>query len=75
MDSYFCKTCGSLLYRISSGFPGVAILRLGAVDDFSLHEGALKPQVEQFGSNRVAWAKPAEGVKQESGNVIKPQGK
>lgn len=45
------------------------------MDDFSLHEGALKPQVEAFGKDRVAWAKPAEGVKQESGNVIVPGGK
>lgn len=72
MDSYFCKTCGSLMYRISSGFPGTAIMRLGAVDDFSLYDGALKPQLEQFGKDRVAWAKPAENVKQEDGNVIKP---
>jgi len=72
MDSHFCKTCGSLLYRISSGFPGVAIMRLGAVDDFSLHEGALKPRVEQFGRDRVGWVRPTEGVRQEGGNFIKP---
>ena len=60
------------MYRISSGFPGVAIMRLGQVDDFSLFNGALKPQLEQFGKDRVAWAHPAEGVRQESGNVIKP---
>lgn len=63
------------MFRISSGFPGVIIMRLGQVDDFSLHEGVLKPQVEQFGKDRVAWAHPAEGVKQEAGNVIKPPGK
>jgi len=73
MDSYFCKTCGSLMYRISSGFPGVYIMRLGQVDDFSLHDTVLKPDVEHYVKNRVAWAKPAEGVKQEMGNVITPK--
>ena len=72
MDSYFCKTCGSLMYRISSGFPGVYIMRLGAVDDFSLYDTALKPTLEQFVKDRVPWHAPAEGVHQESGNIIQP---
>ncbi|TAQ89516.1 hypothetical protein B7494_g2179 [Chlorociboria aeruginascens] len=75
MDSHFCKTCGSLMYRISSGFPGVAIMRLGQVDDFSLAEGALKPRLEQFVKDKVAWAIPVEGVRQENGNIVKPAGK
>lgn len=74
MDSHFCKTCGSLMYRISSGFPNIVIMRLGAVDDFSLYTTALKPQLEQFVKDRVAWHSPAEGVTQHMGNVIKPQG-
>lgn len=36
------------MYRISSGFEGVYIMRIGTVDDFALHEGKLKPRVEQF---------------------------
>lgn len=74
MDNHFCKTCGSLLYRVSSGFPGAVILRLGMVDDFSLHEGVLKPKVEQFVKDRVAWAHAAEGVPQDDGNPIQPNG-
>ncbi|KAJ6580627.1 Mss4-like protein [Mycena capillaripes] len=55
MASYFCSTCGSLLYRIGDGFPGQSILRIGTVDDFHLHETKLKPQVEQFIESRVGW--------------------
>ena len=47
-------------------------MRLGAVDDFSLYSGALKPQLEQFVKDRVPWHGPAEGVKQNDGNVIVP---
>lgn len=73
MDSYFCKTCGSLLYRVSGGFPGFHIMRLGSVDDFSLVEGVLKPRLEQFGADRVAWVKPFESVKSNNdGNVLVP---
>ena len=72
MDSYFCKTCGSLLYRISGGFPGVNIMRLGAVDQFELVSGYLKPRLEQFVKDKVSWQDPVEGVQQNNGNVIKP---
>ncbi|KAF7354780.1 putative glutathione-dependent formaldehyde-activating gfa [Mycena sanguinolenta] len=64
MTNYFCSTCGTLMYRVSSGFPGTSVLRLGTVDDFHLHETKLKPRVEQFTENRVAWLHGAEGVKQ-----------
>ena len=72
MDSYFCKTCGSLLYRVSGGFPGVHIMRLGAVDQFELVSGVLKPRLEQFVKDKVEWAAPVVGVQQNNGNVIKP---
>lgn len=36
MTDYFCKTCGTLMYRISSAFPKAPILRIGSVDDLSL---------------------------------------
>ncbi|KDN71234.1 hypothetical protein CSUB01_08444 [Colletotrichum sublineola] len=48
MTNYFCGTCGTLLYRVSSGRPGLSILRIGTVDDFRLAETKLKPQVEIF---------------------------
>ncbi|EST05633.1 Glutathione-dependent formaldehyde-activating enzyme/centromere protein V [Kalmanozyma brasiliensis GHG001] len=67
MTNYFCKTCGSLLYRVGEGFPGFSILRLGTVDDFSLVETVLKPGVEQFAKDRVGWLHGAQGIKQVEG--------
>ncbi|KAI5206425.1 hypothetical protein E4T39_02459 [Aureobasidium subglaciale] len=62
MTNYFCSVCGTLMYRRSSGFPDVAIPRIGTVDDQSLHETKLKPQVEVFCKNRVAWIDGIGGV-------------
>jgi hypothetical protein len=67
MTNYFCKTCGSLLYRKGDGFPGMSILRIGTVDDFNLMETKLKPRVEQFTKDRASWLKGAEGVMQVEG--------
>ncbi|KAJ7864930.1 Mss4-like protein, partial [Mycena leptocephala] len=61
MTNYFCSTCGTLMYRIGSGYPGISVLRIGTVDDFNLHETKLKPQVEQFVENRVGWLHGLEG--------------
>ncbi|KAJ6516504.1 Mss4-like protein [Mycena sanguinolenta] len=68
MTNYFCATCGTLMYRVSTGFPGISTLRIGTVDDFHLHETKLKPQVEQFIERRVGWLHGAEGVKQVEGS-------
>ncbi|KAL5343855.1 Mss4-like protein [Aspergillus crustosus] len=67
MSNYFCMTCGSLMYRVGTGFPEMSILRIGTVDDFALFEGRLKPRIEQFTKDRVAWLKGAEGVEQVEG--------
>jgi hypothetical protein len=64
MTNFFCSTCGTLMYRVSSGFPGLSIMRIGTIDDFHLHETKLKPRVEQFTKDRVSWLHGAEGVKQ-----------
>lgn len=68
MTNYFCSVCGTLMYRVSSGFPNKSILRIGTVDDFTLQETKLKPRIEQFCKDRVAWFKGGEGVQQEMGN-------
>lgn len=60
MTNYFCGTCGTLMYRVSSGSPGLSVLRIGTVDDFSLHETKLKPRVEQFVRDRVSWCSGGE---------------
>ncbi|KAJ7021862.1 Mss4-like protein [Mycena alexandri] len=72
MTNYFCITCGILMYRVSSGFPDHSVLRIGTVDDFSLHETKLKPRVEQFVKDRVGWLHAAEGVVQVQGHNFGP---
>ncbi|KAI3400578.1 hypothetical protein diail_2780 [Diaporthe ilicicola] len=67
MTNFFCSTCGTLMYRVSSGFPGKSILRIGTIDDFNLHETKLKPQVEFFVERRVGWLSGVEGAKQVEG--------
>lgn len=62
MTNYFCKTCGTLMYRV--GDPRAAILRIGTVDDFSLHETKLRPKKEIFVKDRVEWVSAVEGVEQ-----------
>ncbi|CAK7234971.1 hypothetical protein SBRCBS47491_009131 [Sporothrix bragantina] len=71
MTNYFCSTCGTLMYRVGEAYPGVSILRLGTVDDFTLHETRLKAQVEQFIEDRATWLTPVEGVKQCVGGAFK----
>ncbi|KAJ6613940.1 Mss4-like protein [Mycena sp. CBHHK59/15] len=68
MSNYFCATCGSLMYRVSSGWVGNSILRVGTVDDFHLHETKLKPRIEQFVKYRAGWLGGVEGVEQVQGN-------
>jgi len=55
MENFFCKTCGSLMYRVGSRWPGMSILRIGSVDDFTLHETILKPQIEFYTDTRAKW--------------------
>jgi len=68
MTNHFCSTCGTLMYRVSSGWKNMSILRIGTVDDFSLAETKLKPDVEQWTCRRVAWFKGAEGIPQVEGD-------
>jgi hypothetical protein len=64
MENNFCSVCGTLMYRISSGFPGMLITRIGTVDDFELHETALKPKHEIYTRTRVSWLHGVEGPEQ-----------
>lgn len=73
MTNYFCSVCGSLMYRVGEAYPGTSILRIGTVDDFSLHESKLKPRVEQFTKDRVCWLRDADGVKQVQGSAYTPR--
>jgi hypothetical protein len=67
MTNYFCKTCGTLMYRRGARFPEMTILRTGTVDDPALAETRLRLQVEQFIERRVAWSVPIEGTAQTVG--------
>jgi hypothetical protein len=69
MTNYFCSTCGSLMYRIGEAYPGHSILRIGTVDDFTLHETKLRPRVEQYTKDRVEWLHDVDGVKQVKGSA------
>jgi hypothetical protein len=62
MTNYFCSTCGTLMYRGGSAFPGQSILRIGTVDDFNLHETKLRPQIEQFTKDQVSWFSGVDGA-------------
>jgi hypothetical protein len=67
MTNHFCSTCGTLMYRVSSGFPDVRFMRIGTVDDFRLHETKLRPQKELFTKDRVSWFGGVEGAQQFQG--------
>ena len=69
MTNYFCSNCGSLMYRVSSAWPDLSILRIGTVDDFNLHETKLRPHKEQFTKDRVAWLSGVDGASQFEGSA------
>ncbi|KAF2798029.1 hypothetical protein K505DRAFT_297324 [Melanomma pulvis-pyrius CBS 109.77] len=70
MTNYFCKTCGTLMYRISEPFPEQRIARIGTIDDFHLHATKFKPSTEQFVRSRVEWFGGCEDAKQVQGNAF-----
>lgn len=60
------------MYRVSTGFPGKSIMRIGTIDDFKLQETKLAPRVEQYTKDRVAWLHGGEGTEiQEEGGYYK----
>jgi hypothetical protein len=60
MENSFCSVCGTLMYRRSTGYPGMSIPRIGTIDDFALQETKFKPRVETFEKDRCRWLKPAD---------------
>jgi hypothetical protein len=67
MTNYFCRACGTLMNRVSSGLPGRSILRTGTVDDFELQNTVLRPRHEIFTANRASWLAAIEGAEQHEG--------
>jgi hypothetical protein len=64
MTNTWCNNCGTLMHRVSSGDPNKVYMRVGEVDDFSLHETAFKPTVEFFVKDRASFLHPVEGTEQ-----------
>lgn len=67
MTNYFCKTCGTLMNRKSSGFEGKSFLRSGTVDDVNVQNGPLRPTMELFVGSRNSAIRPIEGATQYEG--------
>ncbi|KAI0023025.1 Mss4-like protein [Xylariomycetidae sp. FL0641] len=63
MTNYFCSNCGTLMNRVSTQYPGLNFLRIGTVDDFTLHDTKLKPTIELFTDHRVSWFHGVPGAK------------
>lgn len=74
MENSFCSVCGTLMYRRSTGFPGMSIPRIGTIDDFKLQETKFKPRVETFEKDRCAWLKEA-SVEEHAGGAYYTGGK
>ena len=51
VDRYFCDGCGSPIYTAAEGYPGVAIVKAGTLDDPSW----VKPAVESFRDSKQPW--------------------
>jgi hypothetical protein len=66
MTSFFCDTCGSTLYRRSSGHDEFVAVMIGGVDGQDMLR-ASKPQVEIYTAERPAWVAPIEGADQQEG--------
>lgn len=65
ITSHFCGTCGSLVYRSSSGYPGKFVLKVGNVDDDGKTNSDFVPDVEVFTRTRSPWIPAVAGAKQE----------
>jgi hypothetical protein len=63
ITNHACATCGSLLYRKSSGYPGVVMIKAGCADGDEAKE--FFPTVELFTRSRLPWVAAIEGAKQE----------
>lgn len=56
-ERHFCSACGSPIMTVSPGYPDVAILKAGTLDDTSW----LAPQLEIWGSSAQPWVETVEG--------------
>jgi hypothetical protein len=64
MTNHCCGTCGSLLYRTSSGYLGKLAVKVGCIDDEDVVANYV-PDVEIFTRSRVSWEPAMVGATQE----------
>jgi hypothetical protein len=69
MTNHCCGKCGGLLYRTSTGYPGMMAIKVGCIDTVDgVATDVTKnyvPDVEIFTRTRVPWVPAVEGAKQE----------
>ena len=58
VERWFCGSCGSPIYSLVSGMPGMAFLKTGTLDST---EG-FQPQVQLFCDSKQDWVPLVEGV-------------
>lgn len=64
MTNHSCSRCGSLLYRTSTGYPGMMAIKAGCIDGVDAAKEFV-PTVEIFTRSRVPWVPAIEGARQE----------
>jgi len=62
MVSFFCGDCGSTIYRESSGYPGVVMIKAGCVDDLDAED--MKPQLEMYHQSHAHFLPAIDGMEQ-----------
>jgi hypothetical protein len=67
VTSYFCPDRGSTLYRISTGFPGVVMIRAGCVDDLNVADA--KPVLELWSRSHIEWVPFIKDIENIEGGV------
>ncbi|KAL8830924.1 MAG: hypothetical protein Q9191_001159 [Dirinaria sp. TL-2023a] len=62
ITSYFCKDCGTTLWRETTGMPGKKIVKEGALEKLS----ETKPAVELYTKRRADWLEKIDGADQKA---------
>ena len=68
MMSHFCLTCGTTMCCTSSSFPGMAVLKIGTIDDLALRDVLLRAEVEQLPGGSLGWT-PFEMLQERMGII------
>lgn len=64
MYNHSCGQCGSLLYRTSTGYPGVFTVKAGCIDSEEDPSSTFVPDIEIFTRSRVPYVPAIEGAMQ-----------